>query len=1256
LDEWIRGHSREAQGVTVELVWRLVSASCPAPLHRRFPLGDSIGQHGSDGELETVVGRAPFVPDGKSFWEIGAGIDARAKANSDYNSLKESIPLEVRTQSSFIFVTPLSGRRDWENTWKEDGVASWVADKKTLHEWENVHVWNGATLIDWLYHFPAVERWLAGVTGMQIDFIETLDARWDNLRLIGNPPPLSHDLFTISRDAAGKKAKEIVSGSTGNQLKLDTKYLGHGADFISALVSSFNEDERVEAIGRCLIISHEDAWPGACSLSDFHVLIADFDLETDRGTKLLQAAISKRHAVIFSGMPGGIPHGNRVPLPTPNEHQIKEALEKSQYPPERARTLSNSCGGDLNALLRCVQGLSAMPEWAQAGGSVELAIAMAMGAWKDQKEGDRTTIEAVVGKAYGEWIGRIREITSSTATPLQFRNGAWRMTSRYEAWRFLGKFLFDDHVEKFKNAAISTLREKDPRFDLPVDERYLAGIKGKELTHSTRLRRGLAETLALMGSDPEALTACTDGVVQGIAIVSVREILKDADWLLWATLNDVLPLLAEAAPYAFIEAVDGAIHSDNHVFRDVFAQESSGITGGTYITGILWGLESLAWSSEHLVSVCRVLADFAAIDPGGNWVNRPSNTLTTILLPWFPQTCAPAEKRYAAMRVIMRTQPEVAWKLLLTLLPDLHGSSSETHKPIWRRFIPDDWKNGTTTTQERNDVIAYSEMAVASAGHNVSRLIKLIERYFRLPSLIRSALRERLISPEVANLPEIDRLTLWTALSRLVGNYRRFADHEHWRVPPELLVELDLIIDRLEPTSPEIRHRRLFTGIDADLYEETGDYDNERRKLEIKRQEAVQEIVLAGGLELLISFAKSIESTWQIGFAYGSLQDQSRESDILPSLLESESKSLVQFASGYVWARFRSGSWTWIDQLNKGIWTAKTKGQLLALLPFNEETWSRVQQLLGAEENEYWKQSSPNPYEAQSGLDMALEKLIEYDRADSAISCIQQMSEKVQLDPNLVARALNALRAGHRIDAHAIGELITLLQKNPATNEELLLRLEVAFLPVLGEHQAGRPKALSRQLAESPESFCDIIRLLFRSNNSRDADQESKEVTEEKKEAARRAYRLLSEWKTPPGSKRDGSFDGQALSAWVDAVKQSCIESGHWDIAANQLGEVLYYAPKGSDDLWIDSVCEVLDLADGGRIRSGLTTEIFNSRGTFWYTAGNAEDNLASKWERIASAAENKGFSRLAQVLRQLADSYHLDAERERKNDPHEIR
>jgi hypothetical protein len=43
--------------------------------------------------------------------------------------------------------------------------------------------------------------------------------------------------------------------------------------------------------------------------------------------------------------------------------------------------------------------------------------------------------------------------------------------------------------------------------------------------------------------------------------------------------------------------------------------------------------------------------------------------LTDIFLPWMPHTLASVEKRQAALKIICTEQPEVAWKLLESLLP-----------------------------------------------------------------------------------------------------------------------------------------------------------------------------------------------------------------------------------------------------------------------------------------------------------------------------------------------------------------------------------------------------------------------------------------------------------------------------------------------------------------------------------------------------------------------------------------------------------
>src|SRR5262245_38319280 len=106
LDNWVRGNSRDAHGATVNLVYRLWAASCPNPNERLIPLEDSIGQRGTDGFLNTDFPYEPFVPAGKSFWEIGTGGNPRGKASSDYKRRTGAIPQATRLESTFLFVTP----------------------------------------------------------------------------------------------------------------------------------------------------------------------------------------------------------------------------------------------------------------------------------------------------------------------------------------------------------------------------------------------------------------------------------------------------------------------------------------------------------------------------------------------------------------------------------------------------------------------------------------------------------------------------------------------------------------------------------------------------------------------------------------------------------------------------------------------------------------------------------------------------------------------------------------------------------------------------------------------------------------------------------------------------------------------------------------------------------------------------------------------------------------------------------------------
>lgn len=154
-------------------------------------------------------------------------------------------------------------------------------------------------------------------------------------------------------------------------------------------------------------------------------------------------------------------------------------------------------------------------------------------------------------KTREEWIASTREVSLLPNSPLEQKDGKWVVAQRKEAWEALGPRIFDDYLERFRQIAVEVLRERDPQFELEADQRFAARIYNKTLKHSDQLRKGVAETLALLGGFPQYLTSCSHGKAEATAAIAVREILKEADWVIWASVNPHLPMLAEAAPMNF---------------------------------------------------------------------------------------------------------------------------------------------------------------------------------------------------------------------------------------------------------------------------------------------------------------------------------------------------------------------------------------------------------------------------------------------------------------------------------------------------------------------------------------------------------------------------------------------------------------------------------------------------------------------------------------------------------------------------------
>lgn len=892
------------------------------------------------------------------------------------------------------------------------------------------------------------------------------------------------------------------------------------------------------------------------------------------------------------------------------------------------------------------------PRVAQVGNfpnTSELVIASIVGSWNEKSAPDMAIISQLACEKYSDWITKLRDVLQQPESPIALKNGSWRVTERETLWQALGSRFFDDNLDSFGQCAISVLTERDPKFDLPVEERYLASIHGKVLKHSPELRQGLSESLALLGNKPDDLTNCSQHKPETVTTLSVREIFANADWVLWGSLNNLLPVLAEAAPDEFLKIVENALQQTPCPFDELFSQEGDGFNGGNYLTGLLWALETLAWDEKLFVRTCVILGELASHDPGGNWANRPANSLTTILLPWLPQTIASINKRKVALQTLQNEVPVVAWALLLTLLPNQHQTSTGTHKPSWRNTIPDDWGKGVAQQEYWEQVSFYAELAVSMASHDIAKLNEIIDHLDNLPRPSFDKVLEHLSSEVISSKPEDERLALWAGLARFTSKHRRFSDAK-WALSSDIISKIEVVAAKIAPKNPLNLHRRLFDGRDFDLYEENDNWKEQQQKLEERRQQVIKEILSYGGMDAIIQFAEAVESPSHVGHSLGVIAQSEIDATILPELLETNNEKLAQFASGYVWSRQYSHGWVWVDGLDKSAWSVTQIGQFLSYLPFTEDAWNRATTWLEAFEKEYWSRSRANLYHTDGDIGIAIDKLIEYGRPHAAINCLHRMLyDKHSLDKSRSVKALlaavSSAEPSDSMDVYHIVEIIKALQDDPVIDSEYLFQVEWAYLPLLDRDRSVSPKHLENCLASDPTFFCEVMHLIFHSNKEYKSD---KKLSEQDKSIATNAWRLLHEWRTPPGTQPDGVFSQEHFIEWLKQTKETCAEAGHLEVALIHIGQVLIHCPPDPQGLWIDqTVARELNARDAEEMRNGFSSAIFNSRGAHTIDpTGKPERELAEKYRQQANDAENASFQRLAVSMRSLADSYDGEADR----------
>ncbi len=1199
-----------APTVLPDLVRRLLLATASLD-HLNVSAGTGTWQPGFDGAA-SVREPGPFWPAGASVWEFSVSENVRRKADADFKK-RTTDPLGIDpSQTTYVAVTA----RQFPQK------AEWAAQHSKAGAWRAVQMLDGEDLVSWLVLAPAIAVWFAaehlGIPATDITDVRSYLRAWSQRTV----PALPSRLALSRRDEALKAFTDAV-GTEIRQIRISADTLEEAALFAAAALV---EGERVAQ--QTIVVESEAALRWAVRQAQTFDTVV---LPTFTPTGVVDGGASATLIVPLSAE-AAAPNVD-VTLGRVSKRAMAEALEKGGLPPERARRLAQESGGQLLALQRLLGfGHPTRPEWARGEGNRELMTMLLVGAFMPTAVGDRRVLNEL-GSAPEQVEELCSRLQHSNGTPIVRKGDVFTWASIQDAWNLLSRELTATQLDAFLRTAEDVLGVDEAKFEVALDERFYVSLRGQEGQPSRALRAALTLSLARLAHSPEiAARRRTSRTVERV----VHAVLIP-DWKRWASLSEVLPNLAEAAPRIFLDRLDESIQYGSAGVSRLFLEE------GAYSnvhTGLLWALERLAWTDECVSETVAALAQLAALDPGGKWANRPARSLREILHDRLPQSRTTVAQRVGMMAAIARKHEDVAWSLGASAISPMGMVHPHAH-PDFLTISPTD-RAEVTRDEIKEQRAATVQMLLGLAGASADRWSLLVERLATLLPSERDAILAQLRTVAFA-----DPLPLWGKIRRALRFARR---RERAGQGDRMLVEeLTELYKRFTPVDPVLSVAWLF-GPEVAIDDDDG-FEQGTKNAAKAQTEALDRILQEDDwLSLVQKLCEAAPNEALIGrlLADSSRADEmERElfspggaayANILPTFLANRST-----AKGLPWFLDRLDTLVGNDRLTEAAGAARChrEGALLW------EGLDRIPSLAKA----YWQTARFWTLE-NSEWATAITRLIAVGRFAMAVEVAETAGEHASTGIafgaliKLAERASLVGAAGQEdveVDLlqYHIDRLLARVSQDPVVDTGELAKVSLSLWLSFPSDQL--PSTVIVGLENSTEMFVALVSLMYR------ADDEAGDATPNSAEqiAAYNASRVLESWHGYPGRGLPPDEQEAALFDWSESVLSELESAKRIDPACFQLAEVLARVPNGSDGIWpCVAARRLLERGKYHRLRHALQVAKYNVRGVYSKALGEGgaqELSMAERFTEWAREVQNE-WPASATMLREMAQSIGDDS------------
>lgn len=1228
------------------LVRSLIAETEPSAEWIDMPAGAGVGSPGLDGVLRCARGNR-FVPAGKSVWELTTQqSDTHNKAVNDYQKRVSEPTPGQRVEIAYVSAACArwTKAREFESEYSGKG------------DFSRVSALNVDNLEDWLACAAATTIWMREEIDKPTIGIQLLDRWWEKW-LAATTTPLDESIVLAGREEAAADLRERCEHQPGTITIGGQVHRDEIIAFVAAALSA-GDAEGTNAAHVLYVDCHDTAAR----------LFAQETLSTQPSrqsnvpvlTMVVPSADYARH------LPAGSPHRMIVPAPGParanivlepvDSELVRRRFEETGEELHEAYRLAGVARMSLMALRRNLSVEPALhtPSWATGRADQKIRKSLLLGGWNEAREGDREIVEQFISQSFEEVAESLRQLDAADS-PITSTGELWHAVSPEDTWMLLRNQLSASDLDGFSAIALEVLTASDPLLELTGEDAFQAQIQGIRSKYSSQLKHGIATTLALAGTNPPTplgKPAPTSSFAEGTTRQVLRSAAEDPSPSTWIAITDTLPLLAEAAPDAVLESLRTCV-AEQHAFTQVMFTDNTarrGFGSSSPHLRIQNALEVIAWSPEHLSAVADVLARLDELDPGGMYTNRPATTLASIMCTWMPYTSADTEDRRAALEMLRKSHPDVAWTLILSMLPQHHSVQTPGELPQYR-----DWRvtQPVVTPLERAAMVsAVEEMILEDVDDDPGRWVQLIQRMNDMPNSIRCRSVSQLKALSERAVPEQFKSAVWPELRSFTSRHREFND-SLWALPESELQALDQLLLRLRPSAHDIAFGYLFSAglMSVDFVRAVDGHEEFQAALLSKQTEAVETILSDGGMKAVIEFAATVDYPHSAGSALASC-DPTLDHDVLEAM-EDATAEITSFGLGYFSQRFATLGWEGLMQLLESRdLSPQVVADVLRAPPPVASAWTHVDAHGTDVAAAYWNRVSYFDLGIPEDLEQLLEvcrQLRGAGRLGLALTLLAVRAAEYASSAEIAEEVAALLELWIEHPSGGIEqnnmirwELTSLFKVLDARRDHLgttrIAILEWKYHPLLHHDPEFKSPNLYREMAHDPGLFVQLVETAFKPANRSHTHQTT--LTEIQQRAALDAWQVLNHWPPEhfiPALNDNGDLDAASLNEWVNATRGKLEDIDRADIGDQMIGTALASCPPDSNGDWPSrTVRDLLERLQSDQVEKGLYLAIVNQRGvtTRSPTDGGAQEHqLAENYREQArrfqqwprTAASNNG-------------------------------